>query len=52
MASGFDAANTSLTSVVIAHVDSVTIENIVVNSHEFAVTRLAAPERKLDQAVS
>jgi len=52
MVRGFARADSSLMTVVIADVDSVTVDNIVVTRFVFAFTRLAASERTLDAMVS
>ena len=52
MVRGFARMNSCLMTVVIAHVDAVTVDNIVVTRFDFAVTRLAASERTRDAVVS
>lgn len=47
MVRGFAGANSSLMTVAIAHVDSVTVDDIVVTRFVFAFTRLGASERTL-----
>jgi hypothetical protein len=52
MVTGFDAAGTTLTTLVIAQVDSVTVEDNVIIRFDFPVTRFARMGSKLDAVVS
>jgi hypothetical protein len=52
MVTGFDAASTPLTTLVIAQVDSVTVEDNVIIRFDFPVTRFARKGSKLDRLVS